>query len=276
MKEVIFTVNAEIDVPVELDSLLPKNLQDMGIEEIKKIQLPQGNKKISVDELCDVVVNENDDGDATLKVIINGSSMKLKRIGEKMDGGEIIVNGDAGMYVGAEMKSGKITVNGNAECWVGQNLKGGEIVINGNAKDYVGSAYRGDWRGMNGGKITINGNVGTEIGEYMKKGLIVINGNCKIMPGVHQNGGIIMLNGEVEGRAGGEMLKGAIVINGPLKSKLPSFEYEGIVEDPLIKLTKKDEGTQIKGAYYKYIGDFVNNKPKGQLYLSVEHNDPVY
>ncbi|MBP2171940.1 tungsten-dependent formylmethanofuran dehydrogenase subunit FwdC [Methanococcus voltae] len=272
MKEIVFTVKKDIDVPVELDSLLPVKLQEMSVEEIKKIELPQGNKKISVEELFNVNVNENE-AITTPKVTINDSSMKLKRIGEKMEAGEIVVNGDAGMYVGAEMKSGKITVNGNAECWVAQNLKGGEVIINGDAKDYVGSAYRGDWRGMSGGKITINGNAGTEIGEYMKKGLIVVNGNCKIMPGVHQNGGIIIINGEVEGRAGGEMLKGAIVINGPLKSKLPSFEYEGIVEDPVIKLTKKDEGTPIKGTYYKYIGDFVSNKPKGQLYLSVEHND---
>ncbi len=266
--ELILTLKEEITVPVEMDKLIPEKIQELSAEEIKNIELPQGRTKVKVGELFDVEVKESE----TPKLVIKNSTTKLKRIGEKMTTGEIVVEGDAGMYVGVEMKGGKIVVNGNADSWAGQNMKGGELIIKGDAKDYVGSAYRGDWRGMSGGTIIVEGNVGNEIGEYMKKGLIHIKGNTGIMPGIHQSGGIIIIDGDVEARAGGEMIKGAIVVNGKLKEPLPSFKFEGIVENPVIKLSKKDEGTPITGKYYKFSGDYAKNKPKGQLYISVENN----
>lgn len=268
MKELVLTVKEEFDVPVELDVLLPEKIQEMELDEILKIGLLQGNTIITVGEIFDAELKESD----VPRIVIKNSNGKLKRIGEKMTTGEIIVEGDVGMYVGCEMKGGRIVVNGNADSWAGQNMKGGELIIKGNAGDYVGSAYRGDWRGMNGGKIIIDGDAGNEIGEYMRKGIIYIKGNVKNMPGIHQSGGIIIIDGDVDSRAGGEMTKGAIVIHGKLKTPLPSFKYEGIVEDPVIKLSKKDEGTPIKGKFYKFSGDYVNNKPKGQLYISVENN----
>ena len=266
--ELILTLKEEIMVPVEMDKIIPEKVQDLSAEEIKNIELPQGRTKVKVGELFDVEVKESE----TPKVVIKNSTMKLKRIGEKMSSGEIVVEGDAGMYVGVEMKGGKIVVNGNADSWAGQNMKGGELIIKGDAKDYVGSAYRGDWRGMSGGTIIVEGNVGNEIGEYMKGGLIHIKGNAGLMPGIHQSGGIIIIDGDVEARAGGEMIKGAVVINGKLKETLPSFKFEEIVENPVIKLTKKDAGTPLTGKYYKFSGDYVNNKPKGQLYVAVESN----
>ena len=266
--ELILTLKEEIMVPVEMDKIIPEKVQELSAEEIKNIELPQGRTTITVGELFDVEVKESE----TPKLVIKNSTAKLKRIGEKMTTGEIVVEGDAGMYVGVEMKGGKIVVNGNADSWAGQNMKGGEIIIKGDAKDYVGSAYRGDWRGMSGGTIIVEGNAGNEIGEYMKGGKIHIKGNVGLLAGIHLSGGIIIIDGDAEARAGGEMIKGAIVINGKLEGILPSFKFEGIVENPVIKLSKKDAGTPLTGKYYKFSGDYANNKPKGQLYVSVENN----
>ncbi|MBA2839969.1 formylmethanofuran dehydrogenase subunit C [Methanococcus maripaludis] len=268
MNELILNLKGDVSVPVEMDKILPEKIQEMSLEEISGIELIQGNKTAKVGEIFDVELKES----PIAKLTINNCCKKVKRIGEKMTSGEIVVNGDAGMYIGVEMKGGKITVNGDAESWVGQNLKGGEITINGNAENYVGSAYRGDWRGMSGGKITITGNAGSELGEYLKGGTIVIKGNTKIMPGIHQNGGMIIIEGDIEGRAGGEMMKGAIVVYGKILEPLPSFKFEGIVEDPLVKLSKKDAGTQLKGTFIKFSGDYVNTKPKGELYAAIENN----
>ncbi len=267
--EIILTFkSADIMVPVEMTGVIPEKLKDMSEEDIKNITLLQGKSEVKLGELFDVEINESDD----LKLIIKNSSDRLKRVGEKMKEGEIIVEGDVGMYVGVEMKGGKITVNGNADSWAGMNLKGGELIIKGDAKDYVGSAYRGDWRGMSGGKIVVEGNAGNEIGEYLKKGIIHIKGNVKSLAGIRQHGGIIIIDGNPEDRFGGQMVKGAIVINGKVNEVLPSFKYEGIVEDPVIKLSKKDEGTPIKGKYYKFTGDYAVSNPKGQLYISVDAN----
>ena len=51
-----------------------------------------------------------------------------------------------------------------------------------------------------------------------------------------------------------------------------AFKFEGIVENPVIKLSKKDEGKEIKGTFIKFSGDYVNNKPKGELYAALENN----
>ena len=106
----------------------------------------------------------------------------------------------------------------------------------------------------------------------MSKGLIHIKGNAGMLAGIHQNGGIIIIDGDVDVRVGGEMKAGAIVVYGKVEEILPSFKFEGIVENPVIKLSKKDEGTPITGTFYKFTGDYVYNKPKGQLYISVDNN----
>ncbi|WP_456473090.1 tungsten-dependent formylmethanofuran dehydrogenase subunit FwdC [Methanocaldococcus sp.] len=270
MKELILTLQKEdIIVPVEMDKVLPEVIEKMSLDEIKNIELIQGRKKVKVGDIFDVELN---DIEGEPRIIIKNSNQKLKYIGSKMSRGEIIVEGDVGMYVGAEMKGGKIIVNGNADSWAGQNMKGGELLIKGNARDYVGSSYRGDWRGMSGGKIIVEGNAGDEIGEFMKNGVIHIKGNVGIMAGIHQNGGIIYIDGNVDVRVGGEMKAGAIVVYGKVEDVLPSFKFEGIVENPIIKLRKKDEGVPIEGTFYKFTGDYVNRKPKGQLYISVDSN----
>ncbi|AXI25935.1 formylmethanofuran dehydrogenase subunit C [Methanofervidicoccus sp. A16] len=268
MMEIILTLREDITVPVELDALLPEKMQDMDVEEIKNIEVPQGRTTVKVGEIFDVKVIESD----IPKMTIKNSSIKLKRVGEGMTTGEIVIEGDVGMHVGAEMKGGRIVVNGNADNWAGQGMKGGELIIKGNAGNYIGSAYRGGYKGMSGGLIVVEGNAGHEIGEHIVGGMIHIKGNVGYFVGIHAKGGIIRIDGDVPGRLGAEMIKGAIVVNGKVSEVLPSFKYEGIVENPVIKIKKKDEGTKIEGVYHLFTGDYVNNKPKGQLYISVASN----
>jgi formylmethanofuran dehydrogenase subunit C len=55
-------------------------------------------------------------------------------------------------------------------------MEGGELVIDGNAGDYLGASYRGDWRGMKGGKIVIEGDAESRVGAQMTKGEIIVLG----------------------------------------------------------------------------------------------------
>jgi len=240
----------------------------MDVEEIKDIEIPQGRRTVKVGDIFHVEIEESDIPRMTIK----NSSMKLKRVGEGMTTGEIVIEGDVGMHVGAEMRGGRILVHGNVDNWAGRGMKGGELIVKGNGRDYIGSAYRGGYKGMSGGLIVIEGNAGHEIGEHIVGGMIHIKGNVGYFAGIHAKGGIIRIDGDVPGRLGAEMIKGAIVVNGRLSQVLPSFKYEGIVENPVIKIKKKDEGVRIEGTYHMYTGDYVNRKPKGQLYVSVNKN----
>ncbi|WP_423793297.1 tungsten-dependent formylmethanofuran dehydrogenase subunit FwdC [Methanocaldococcus indicus] len=271
MKEIILTFkDIALKTSVDMSVVLPEKLAEMKEDEIKNINLQYGRKKIKLCDIFDISIN---DIDGEPKIIIENSNDYLYHIGEEMTKGEIIVNGNAGMYVGARMKGGRIVVNGNVDNWVGQDMFGGEIVVKGDARDYVGSSYRGDWRGMEGGTIIIEGNARHEVGEFMLNGLIHIKGNSGIFTGIHLNGGKIIVDGDVDVRTGGEMRKGAIVVKGKIREVLPSFKFVEIVENPIIKVGKKDPGLKVEGTYYKFIGDYAESaKPKGELYISVDKN----
>ncbi len=270
MKELILTLQADLRTSVELIGLTPDKIENMSLDDIRNMEFNYGRKKIRLEEMFDIEMNEIE---GEPRIVIKNSNHLLKHVGEGMTKGEILIEGDVGMYVGAFMKGGKIVVYGNADNWAGQNMKGGELIIKGDAQNYIGSSYRGDWRGMSGGTIIVEGNAGNEIGEFMLKGLLHVKGNTGLYTGIHLNGGFIIVDGNVDIRVGAEMIAGAIVVNGKVKEILPSFKYEGIVENPIIKLSKKDQGRKIEGVYYKFTGDYgERKKPKGQLYINVNTN----
>jgi len=78
----------------------------------------------------------------TKKIVVNGH---VCGPGPFMEGGTIIVNGNAGPDVGAFMRGGTIIVNGNAGDKVGDGMLGGEIHIEGHYKKlsyiYGGKIY---------------------------------------------------------------------------------------------------------------------------------------
>jgi len=268
MSEVILTPKEQPQVPIEASTIKPDDFATKTIDEIKDLEVWFGNTTAKIGDFFDV---EGEAGASPVetKILIDGDVYNTKRIGQGMTAGEITVNGNVNMYVGAEMEGGIITVNGNAASWAGQDMKGGELTILGNAGDYVGSSYRGDWRGMSGGIITIHGNVGNEIAEFMLGGKMVIKGDVAIMPGVHMNGGVLIIEGNVVARVGGEMKSGTIVVKGIVEEFLSGFEYHGIEKDI------KAENETIKGAFYKFTGDFATKGANGTVYVAVAGNSHI-
>ncbi len=55
-----------------------------------------------------------------------------------MNGGNIIVHGDAGDYVGGIMKGGNIVIEGDVGEFAGKLMFGGNIIINGRAGSNLG------------------------------------------------------------------------------------------------------------------------------------------
>lgn len=268
MSDIILTPKEQPQVPLEAENITPDNFAGKTIEEIKAINIWNGNIKVQISDFFDVE-GEPAETPSEIKITIDGDVYNTKRIGKGMTAGEITIKGNTNMYVGAEMTGGKITVEGNAASWVGQDMQGGELTIMGNAGDYVGSAYRGDWRGMSGGKITVHGNVGNEIAEYMLGGKMVIKGNVAIMPGVHMNGGVLIIEGNVIARTGGEMKGGTIVVKGIINEFLAGFEYLGVEKNIDV------DGEIIEGAFHKFKGDFATKGASGLVYAGVAGNNHI-
>ncbi len=145
------------------------------------------------------------------KIIVKDDCELFYSIGEKMQGGEIIIEGNCGKWTGQEMQGGKIIVKGDCRDCTGKEMRGGEIIIEGNCGDWAGQE-------MQGGKIIVEGNCGKWTGQEMRGGEIIVKGNCGSYAGKEMQGGKIVVEGNCwewigEYMKGGELnIKGKVIL----------------------------------------------------------------
>ncbi len=257
MREVILKLKEKPDICLEVEGILPNIIAEKSVEEIEDLLIQYGNRKVKLSEFFDVFVEKSD----VPRLIFEGDMSRVKRIGFGMREGEIIVKGNAGMYLGAFMSGGRIVVEGDVGHFSALNMRGGEIFIEGNAGDYLCASYRGDWRGMSGGTVIVKGDAGKELGSYMRGGKIAVEGLADEFAGVCMRGGLIVLN-KAKARLGASMIGGAIVVN-EVEELLPGFFEEGEEENPEI------EGEKFEGRFKVYSGDHAERKAKGKLYVRI-------
>ncbi|RJS69189.1 formylmethanofuran dehydrogenase subunit C, partial [ANME-2 cluster archaeon] len=180
MQTVTLTPKRSPTISIEAEQITPDAFAGKSAAEIGAIPAWEGNEQITLADLFDVAVDGSDDA-ANTKIVIDGDVPRVKRIGEAMTAGEIVIKGDCDMHCGARMSGGKITVEGNADSWVGREMTGGEILVKGNAAYYAGGGYRGETCGMRGGKLVIEGDVLDFLGEHLCGGEIVVKGNARLL-----------------------------------------------------------------------------------------------
>ncbi|HEX7628391.1 MAG TPA: formylmethanofuran dehydrogenase subunit C, partial [Candidatus Methanoperedens sp.] len=200
-----------IKISTEAENISPDKFAGKSEQEIKSLEAWMGNQKTTLGGLFSVKV-EGSAAAADTKIVMEGDFSRVKRIGEGMTAGLVVINGNVDMHLGSKMSGGKISVKGNVDSWAGREMKGGELIVEGNAAYYLGAGYRGESCGMRGGKITVMGNALDFVGEHMCGGEIIVNGNTGILPGFSNNGGKIVIGGNTS-RPGSEMSKGTIIVN---------------------------------------------------------------
>lgn len=254
MAEIKLKLKKQPTIPLEADSITPDNFVGKTVAEIKKLELFLGKEIVKLGDFFDVTGKSSDIKDT--KIIIEGDLSNVKRIGEKMTDGEIIINGNVGMHVGNQMEGGKIIVNGDTDDWAGAMLRGGELEINGNAGHYVGAAYRGFWQGMKNGTIKVKGKIGNEALSWARSSIAakrfptLICGAAGSFLGIHNHGATIIVNGNVDRCAGADQIQGSIVVKGRISKILPSFKKLGEINE--IELPN---GEKLKGKFIEYSGD---------------------
>jgi formylmethanofuran dehydrogenase subunit C len=208
---VTFALRSASAIPIEVEGLLPLRLVGLTLDAIRALPVVRGNRTVTAGELFDVTTSEADDG----TVRFTGSTASLKRIGERMTAGTIVVAGDAGMHAGAYLAGGTLKIRGNAGDWLGAEMAGGAIVVAGDAGDGAGAGYRGCRRGMTGGTIAIHGNAGAELGAHLRRGTIVVHGDAGDYCGVNLIAGTIAVRGGVGRHAGVGMKRGTLLLGRP-------------------------------------------------------------
>lgn len=259
MKTVTLTMTNPPELYLEGQNITPDAFAGKTAAEIAAIDVWEGKLKSPLGKYFTVEGN----GGATAadtKIILRGDCSRLKRVGQQMTAGEIVIEGDADMYIGGWMKGGKIHVKGNVDSFCGLAMEGGELTIDGNAGHHLGSSPRGEWRGMQGGVIRVAGSVGNDTATFMNGGTIIIGGDADIHVSTHAEGGTVIIKGNAKGRVGGQMVKGNIYVFGKIENPLPGFQHIGEVEEEV-------DGT--KACFIHYIGDLGERHP-------VSRGKPVY
>ena len=248
--------------PIHAGCITPDNFQGKTLKEIAALEVWEGNKQKKLEDLFKIEETPAE----TPNITINGDASEVRRIGEAMKSGEIVINGDAGMHTGEKMAGGKITINGNAGGWTGGSMRGGLIEVHGNASDYLASPYRGSEDGMCGGKIVVDGNVGSDSACYLQGGVIKIKGNAGPFLGYHMSDGTIHVAKNADVRFGANMTGGKIVVSNTVKEIMPTFTIDSI--KPKVKI---DETDTVQGPFYVFLGDLAA-KGTGKLFVSKVNN----
>lgn len=259
MQEVVLSALEIPSYTLEAECITPENFAGKSAEEIGKLPVYYGNVKAELGEFFEISGKPGDKPEET-RIVITGDVSLVKRIGQEMGKGEIVIKGSSGMYTGAYMKGGKIVVEGDSGDFSGLMMRGGELHIMGNAGNYLGATYRGDRLGMRGGIIVVEGNAGLEVGGFLNGGKIIVKGNTGSFAGVHMKKGLIAIYGRAGKRVGAQMIGGTIVANA-IESLLPGFELEGEEENPEI------EGERFDGKFRVYSGHHAERNAKGRLYV---------
>jgi formylmethanofuran dehydrogenase subunit C len=255
---IVLTALKKFQFPIHAECINPDVFQGKSVKEIESLTVWEGNKKKKLGDLFKIEENSAEAPDIT----INGDISEVRRIGQGMKNGEIVINGNAGMHLGEKMAGGKITVNGNVSGWTGSSMKKGLIEIHGDASDYLASPYRGSSEGMRGGKIVVDGNVGSDSGCYMRGGVIIIKGNSGPFLGFHINKGVIYVEKNAGPRLGANMTGGKIVVSGVVEELMPTFTVDGVKNK-----TKVDDTLKVEGPFYVFLGDLAETG-SGKLFIS--------
>jgi formylmethanofuran dehydrogenase subunit C len=259
---IVLTPKRKFEVPVQAACISPDSFQDKKVAEIAKMPITEGNRNIMLGDLFEIT----EDPATSPSITINGDVSRVKRIGQGMKTGEIVINGSSGMHTGEKMAGGKITVNGSVGGWSGNDMKAGLIEVHGDGGDYLASPYRGTSTGMKGGMIVIDGNVGTDVGCYLHGGIIKIKGNAGRFLGYHMTDGTILVEKDSEVRAGACMTGGKIVLVGKVEEVMPTFTVDSV--KPKVKV---DDTTSVAGPFYVFLGD-LGEHGTGKIFVNKANN----
>ena len=215
------TYTGQTQVPVEIEGLTPDRVRSKTLDDIRRIEIFHGNRKVALDIMFDVAGDASDEA-----MVFEGDLSGVHWIGAHMRSGHVHIQGPAGRHIGSEMYGGEIQVDGDAGGWVGAEMHGGLIRVRGSAGHLVGAAYRGSRKGMTGGTILIGGDVGNEVGHSIRRGWIAVGGRAGDMIGFNMIAGSVFVFGGCGIRPGAGMRRGTIGLFGdPVPQLLPSFSW---------------------------------------------------
>lgn len=224
MRPLVFTQRYLPQQRVDCSPLVPNALAGKSVREVAALELQCGNRKLLVGELFRL------SGEDAQSVVIECEGDKLERIGARMTGGSVRVQGDCGAYAGLQMRGGEIHVAGSTGAFAACQMRGGLLRIDDDAGDFLGAALPGETRGMAGGTVLVKGNVGERCGDRMRRGQILIEGHAGDYCAARMLAGTIAVMGSVGANLGFAMQRGSVLLRAQPLDIPPTFGDCGVHE----------------------------------------------
>ena len=120
---------------IDVSALVPSRVARLSLLDAARLSL--GGDGLALGDVFTVLGSPGD------TIVIEGGSDALDFAGAGLDGGTVIVEGDAGAYAGKDMKSGRLEIRGNAGPWLASGLAGGIVSVTGSAAEYAGGQSAG-------------------------------------------------------------------------------------------------------------------------------------
>ena len=195
-------------IPISVAGILPSRVCGLSDKEAAKLLVWHGNRKTELGELFDVSKTDSNSG----RLIFEGNLVSVHWLGQHMDDGEVIVEGDVGRHVGSQMSGGHIQIAGNAGDYLGCEITGGSIRVSESTGNWTGAGYLGAKVGMNGGLIAIQKNAGHGVGSCMRRGTICVGGSTGRLAGWNMKAGTIAIGRQAGQWIGVGMVRGTVLL----------------------------------------------------------------
>jgi formylmethanofuran dehydrogenase subunit C len=217
------------DMRLDLSPLVPDRLAGLDQSAIERIELGSTRMNRRVGDVFRVHMAECE------RVAIEGGSPRFDWVGAGMQSGELVLNGEAGLYAGRQMTGGRLHIGGRVGGWAASGLRGGHLEISGDAGPFLGGPLAGERAGMAGGTVVVRGSAAERTGDCLRRGLIVVEGRAGPYPGSRMLAGTLIICGAAGTFPGYLMRRGTLVV-GAAKALLPTFVPVGEAGDAFRRL----------------------------------------
>lgn len=231
MSGLTLRLRAPLDGRIDLTGVVPHALATQDADAVRRIAVVTGARTVSLGDLYFVTGTPGDH-------IEIESSARADGVGAGMNGGTIVIDGDAGDDAARGMRKGRLEIRGRAGSHLASGMKGGLVIVTGNAGDLVGAAKPGERFGMAGGTVVVGGDTGERTGDRMRRGTIVIRGTAGPAAGSRMMGGTIWT--ERGFRAGpGPLMRRGTLIGPSAEHLLPTFSDCGWHDMVVLRLLNR-------------------------------------
>ena len=201
-----FRLRGEPERRVDLSALTPRRLAGLDEAAVGRLPLAGGRDPLAVGELFDLFPGEAD------AVVIEGGSTLFDHVGAGLDGGSLVLEGDAGDFAGRAMTAGRLELRGSAGRLAASGMQGGTVEIAGDAGGLLAGPGPGERTGMDGGTVLLRGSAGPRACDRLRRGLVVIEGDAAEQAASRMVAGTLVVCGRVGASPGTLLRRGTVVL----------------------------------------------------------------